>query len=141
MVSKNRGPAAGTSSKLDTTPEFGPVVVTVFDRDRIADYQKMVAALRAAGIRAELYLGSGKFGAQMKYADKRGAPCVVIQGGDEKAKSEVQIKDLILGATIAEIKDREEYLKQKAESQFAVPEDQLVDGVRKVLARHGVKWS
>ena len=31
--------------KLDTTPEFGPVVVTVFDRDRVADYQKMVAAL------------------------------------------------------------------------------------------------
>ncbi len=84
--------------KIDTKAEAGPVVVTVFDQDRIADYQKMVAALRSAGIRAELYLGSGKFGAQMKYADKRGSPCAVIQGGDEKAKGEVQIKDLILGA-------------------------------------------
>jgi histidyl-tRNA synthetase len=127
--------------KVDTQPEPGPVVVTVFDQDRIADYQKMVAALRNAGIRAELYLGSGKFGAQMKYADKRGSPCAVIQGGDEKAKGEVQVKDLILGATITQITDREEYKAKQAEAQFAVPEDQLVDGVRKVLARHGVTWS
>ncbi|MEN3382706.1 MAG: histidyl-tRNA synthetase [Hyphomicrobiales bacterium] len=124
--------------KVDTQPEPGPVIVTVFDQDRIADYQKMVAALRKENIRAELYLGSGKFGAQMKYADRRGSPCAVIQGGDEKAKGEIQIKDLILGATITSIKDREEYLKKQAEAQFAVPEDQLVDAVRKVLARHSV---
>ena len=75
------------------------MVVTVFDRDRIADYQRMVAALRDAGIRAELYLGNPKnVGTQLKYADKRGSPCVVIQGGDEKARGEVQIKDLVLGA-------------------------------------------
>jgi histidyl-tRNA synthetase len=74
----------------------------------------------------------------MKYADRRGSPCAVIQGGDEKAKGEIQIKDLILGATITSIKDREEYLKKQAEAQFAVPEDQLVDAVRKVLARHSV---
>ncbi len=126
--------------KVEMQPEAGPVVVTVFDQDRIADYQKMVAALRKENIRAELYLGSGKFGAQMKYADKRGSPCAVIQGGDEKAKGEIQIKDLILGATITSIKDREEYLKKQAEAQFAVREDQLVDAVRKVLARHSVKW-
>jgi histidyl-tRNA synthetase len=126
--------------KVETQPEAGPVVVTVFDSDRIADYQKMVASLRNANIRAELYLGSGKFGAQMKYADKRGSPCAVIQGGDEKAKGEIQIKDLILGATITSIKDREEYLKKQAEAQFAVPEDQLVDAVRKLLARHSVTW-
>jgi histidyl-tRNA synthetase len=127
--------------KIDTQAEAGPVVVTVFDADRIADYQKMVAALRNAGIRAELYLGSGKFGAQMKYADRRGSPCAVIQGGDEKAKGEVQIKDLILGAAISSIKDRDEYKAKQAEAQFAVAEDRLVDGVRKLLARHGVTWS
>jgi histidyl-tRNA synthetase len=81
--------------KLDTRPEFGPVVVTVFDRDRVADYQKMVASLRTAGIRAELYLGNPKnMGNQLKYADRRNAPCVIIQGSDEKARGEVQIKDL-----------------------------------------------
>jgi histidyl-tRNA synthetase len=114
----------------------GPVVVLVLDRDRIADYQKMAQALRSAGIRAELYLGESGMKAQMKYADRRGAPCVVIQGGDEKAKGEVQIKDLILGATLTSLKDRDEYLKKQAKAQFAVPEKKLAEEVRRVLSRH-----
>jgi histidyl-tRNA synthetase len=113
----------------------GPVVVLVLDRDRIADYQKMAQALREAGIRAEMYLGEAGMKAQMKYADRRGSPCVVIQGGDEKAKGEVQIKDLILGATLTSIEDRNEYLKKREEAQFAVPEAQLVEAVGKVF-RH-----
>ena len=154
LVSRFRGepvPATGFSigvsrlqaaltalGKISAKPQPGPVVVTIFDRDRVADYQKMAAALRGAGIRAELYLGNPKnnLGAQLKYADKRGSPCAIIQGGDEKARGEIQIKDLILGATLAETKDREEYLKKQAEAQFAVKEDALVDAVRKLLARH-----
>jgi histidyl-tRNA synthetase len=102
----------------------------------------MVAALRTAGIRAELYLGNPKnsVGQQLKYADRRGSPCAVIQGGDEKARGEVQVKDLILGATLTGTKDRDEYLKKQAEAQFAVREDELVEAVRRVLARHNVKW-
>ncbi len=108
----------------------------VLDRDRIADYQKIAQTLRAAGIRAELYLGESGMKAQMKYADKRGSPCVVIQGGDERAKGEVTIKDLILGATLTATKDRDEYLKKQAEAQFSVPEADLVKEVRESLARH-----
>ena len=124
--------------KISERPVPGPVVVTVFDRDRVADYQRMVSALRAANIRAELYLGNPKnnIGTQLKYADKRGSPCAIIQGGDEKARGEVQVKDLILGAALTETKDREEYLKKQAEAQFAVKQDDLVDAVRKLLARH-----
>jgi histidyl-tRNA synthetase len=114
----------------------GPVVVLVLDRERMADYQNMAQSLRQAGIRAELYLGEAGMKAQMKYADKRRAPCVVIQGGDEKAKDEVQIKDLILGAKLSSIEDREEYLKKQAEAQFAVPEAKLVEAVNRVLSRH-----
>jgi histidyl-tRNA synthetase len=153
LVSRFRGepvPATGFSigvsrllaalqhlGKVETKAEAGPVVVTVFDKDRIADYQQMVASLRNAGIRAELYLGSGKFGPQMKYADRRNAPCVVIQGSDEKAKGEVTIKDLIVGAELAKLeKGREEHLQKQAEAQRAVPEAQLVEAVRAVLARH-----
>src|SRR5262249_40680277 len=128
-------------SKIETKPELGPVVVTVFERERIADYQKMVGALRNAGIRAELYLGSGKMGPQLKYADKRGAPCVVIQGGDEKAKGEVQIKDLIEGAKAAAAIASNQEWRASRPAQFAVSEDKLVDAVREVLARHDVKWS
>ena len=125
--------------KVDLKTERGPVVVTVFDRDRVADYQAMVAKLRNAGIRAELYLGSGKFGPQMKYADRRNAPCVVIQGSDEKAKGEVTIKDLIVGAELAKLeKGREEHLQKQGEAQTSVQEDELVPEVLKVLARHGL---
>jgi histidyl-tRNA synthetase len=129
--------------KIATKPERGPVVVTVFDPDRVADYQRMVAILRDGGIRAELYLGSGKFGPQMKYADRRRAPCVVIQGSDEKndpAGPQVVVKDLIVGAELAKLeKGRDEHLQKQAEAQCKVPESQLVDAVRAVLARHGVK--
>jgi histidyl-tRNA synthetase len=129
--------------KIPTTAEAGPVVVTVFDQDRIADYQRMVASLRNAGIRAELYLGQGKFGPQMKYADRRRSPCVVIQGSDEKndpAGPQVMVKDLIVGAELSKLeKGREEHLQKQAEAQRKVPESELVAAVRAVLARHGVK--
>jgi histidyl-tRNA synthetase len=162
LVSRFRGepvPATGFSigvsrlqsaltmlGKLDTTPEFGPVVVTVFDRDRVADYQKMVAALRNASIRAELYLGNPKnMGNQLKYADRRNSPCVIIQGSDEKddpAGPQVLLKDLILGAELAKLeKDREEYLQKQGEAQTKVPEAALVDAVRKILDKHRVKWN
>ena len=126
--------------KISDKPAPGPVVVTVFGGD-IADYQRMVSTLRNAGIRAELYLGNPKhsLGQQMKYADRRGSPCAIIQGSNEKEQGEVQIKDLILGAEIAEMsKEREDYLKKQAEAQFAVKESDLVDAVRKLLQRHGI---
>jgi histidyl-tRNA synthetase len=126
--------------KVDSKSEAGPVVVTVFDRSRVADYQRMVTTLRNAGIRAELYLGGGKMGPQLKYADKRGSPCVIIQGGDEQAKGEVQIKDLIEGAKAAAAIASNQEWRETRPAQFAVAEDKLVDAVREVLARHGVTW-
>jgi len=114
----------------------GPVVVLVMDRDRLADYQKMAQRLRNAGIRAEMYLGTSGMKAQMKYADKRGSPCVIIQGSDERDRGEVQIKDLIEGALAAQsIADNKEW-KEARPAQFSVSEDALVEEVRKVLARH-----
>ncbi len=110
----------------------GPVVVTVMDRDRMADYQAMVAELRNAGIRAEVYLGNPKnFGNQLKYADKRNSPIAVIEGGDEKENGIVQIKDLILGAKIAESATLEEWKERP--SQFEVPRGDLVAKVREIL--------
>jgi histidyl-tRNA synthetase len=110
----------------------GPVVVTVMDRDRMADYQTMVAELRNAGIRAEVYLGNPRnFGNQMKYADRRGSPIAVIEGGDEKEKGVVQLKDLILGARIAENATLEEWKDRP--SQIEVARADLVTEVRKML--------
>ncbi|MEY1554301.1 histidine--tRNA ligase [Yoonia sp. R2331] len=111
----------------------GPVVVTVMDRDRMADYQSMVAELRNAGIRAEVYLGNPKnFGNQLKYADKRNSPVAVIAGGDEFDRGVVQIKDLVLGAKIAESASADEWKDRP--QQFEIARDQMVAKVRAILA-------
>ena len=126
--------AALREKGLAGTEAQGPVVVTVMDRDRMADYQAMAAELRAAGIRAEVYLGNPKnFGNQLKYADKRAAPIAIIQGADEAARGVVQVKDLILGAKIAAQASVEEWKSQPA--QVEVPRETLIATVREMLAR------
>jgi histidyl-tRNA synthetase len=110
----------------------GPVVVTVMDKARMADYQAMVGELRRAGIRAEVYLGNPKnFGNQLKYADKRGAPVAIIQGSQEAEAGVVQVKDLVLGAKIAENASLEEWKSRPA--QVEVPRADLVATVRAML--------
>jgi histidyl-tRNA synthetase len=119
--------------KNKASDTLAPVVVTVMDKERQGDYWKLVQTLRQAGIRAEMYIGTSNMQKQMKYADKRNAPLVIIQGGDEKAKGEVQIKDLRRGSELAsEIESREEYASQRL-AQFSVLESQLVEAVRKAL--------
>ncbi len=126
--------------KLNTATLPAPVVVCVMDRDpdSLGRYQKMVKALRDAKIRAELYQGNPKqFGKQLQYADRRGAAVAVIQGGDERAAGQVQLKDLIAGAEAAkDIDSREEWVEQKP-AQVSVAEADLVDEVRNILARYG----
>ena len=112
----------------------GPVVVTVMDRDRMGDYMAMVGELRGAGIRAEMYLGNPKqFGNQLKYADKRQSPIAVIQGGTEAEAGTVILKDLILGAKIAENATLEEWKDRPA--QVEVPRADLVAAVQRMLAQ------
>ena len=124
--------AALTAKGRVDAAQAGPVVVTVMDKDRMADYQAMVAELRNAGIRAEVYLGNPKnFGNQMKYADKRNSPIAVIEGGDEKERGVVQLKDLILGAQIAENATLEEW--QERTNQYEILRDDLVEKVREIL--------
>jgi histidyl-tRNA synthetase len=156
LVSRFRGepcPATGFSigvsrlqaaltliGKLDAKPQAGPVLVAVFGPDNVGASQALVATLRNAGIRAELYLGNPKhgIGQQLKYADKRHAPCAVIQGPDEKAKSEIIVRDLIAGAAPSDTADRDAHLKKQAEAQKAVSESAMVDEVRAILSRHAL---
>jgi histidyl-tRNA synthetase len=124
---------------LSSTSDVGPVVVLVLDRDRLSDYQAMVSEMRAAGIRAELYLGEAGMRAQLRYADKRAAPVVVIEGGDERAKGEVTLKDMALGTELSsEIKTRNEWAKGAA-SQIVVKRADLTRHVREILERNGCR--
>ena len=101
----------------------------------IDDYFAMAAELRAAGVRAEVYLGASGMKAQLKYADKRDAPVAIIQGSDEVAKGIVTLKDLRAGAALADTlgEDREAYAKLRAQVQREVPRAELVAAVRAML--------
>ncbi len=144
---------------VDQKNELPLVVVTAMDNkspEFMPGYQAMVSDLRKATktvidenglevkkplMRADLYLGSSGFNAQMKYADRRGAVCAIIQGSSERDAGTVVIKDLILGAELAaasrDVKDSAEHKAKQAEAQFSVPVEGLVEGVKTVLARHG----
>jgi histidyl-tRNA synthetase len=119
----------------------GPVVVLALDRDAasMANYQRLVASLRQAGVAAELYLGSGGMNAQLKYADRRRSRVAVIQGSNERnapGGPQVTIRDLALGAALAKTtKDRADYLELRQRAQFSAAEAELVERVREVLAR------
>jgi histidyl-tRNA synthetase len=120
--------------RAEMTEERGPVVVCVMDRERLSDYQAMAAELRGAGIRAEVYLGASGMKAQLKYADRRHAPVAVIQGSDEAARGEVQLKDLALGAEMAKgIADNVEW-RQARVAQRLVARGDLVEAVRTMLS-------
>lgn len=121
--------------KLETAPQSGPVIVLIMDRDRLTEAQAMATELRQAGITAEMYLGSAGMKAQMKYADRRNAPCVIIQGEDERARGIVQIKDLALGKQLSQtVADNSEWREERP-GQFEVEATQLVESVRDLLQR------
>lgn len=125
--------ALAALGKAGTEDARGPVVVLVMDREAMAGYQTMVSELRAAGIPAELYLGGSGMKAQVKYADKRGSPIAVIEGGDERARGEVTLKDLVLGAELAaKIKDNAEWRAARP-AQLSVPRTELVARVREMM--------
>ena len=128
--------AALTALDKQTAQATGPVVVLVMDKDQVPAYQKLTQTLRQAGIPAEMYLGTSGMKPQMKYADRRGAPCVIIQGSNERDKGEIQIKDLVEGAKAAsQIADNKAW-KEARPAQVTVPESAMVEEVKKILARH-----
>jgi histidyl-tRNA synthetase len=111
------------------------VVVTIFDKKDAAPSFAIVRELRAAGLRAEAYVGAGKMGDQLKYADKRGAAIAIIEGPDEREKGEVTVKDLALGAELAKsVESRAAWVGERA-AQVTVPRARLADEVRKLLSR------
>ena len=123
--------------KLGQSEVIEPVLVTVMDGDvdAMGRYQRITQELRQAGIRAEMYQGNWKkFGNQLKYADRRGCPVAIIQGGDERAEGVVQIKDLIEGKRLSgEIEDNASWREARV-AQETVKEADLVAKVREILA-------
>lgn len=139
-VGVSRLAAALAARRGDAASEgTGPVVILVLDRDpaAMASYQTIAAELRGAGIAAEIYLGSSGMKPQMKYADRRSAPCVVIQGSNEREAGTLEIKDLVEGAKrAAAIKDNKAWREERP-AQKTIQRADLVAEVRDLLARYG----
>lgn len=143
-----RVPAVGTSVGVDrllvAMLELGcaplrkstaQVLVTVFDRDLMDDYLATTYELRRAGIRTELYLGTEKrVGKQIRYGDQYEIPVLVVCGPDEKARGEVQLKDMSVGRKrTTEVADRDQWRAERP-GQFNIPRAQLVPAVQRLLA-------
>ncbi len=129
--------ALAASGRATAAQARGPVVVIAFDQAHMAAYFAAAADLRAAGVPAEVYLGSSGMKAQMKYADRRMAPAAVIMGGDEIAAGTVTIKDLDLGRALsAGVADNEAWRKERP-GQVVVPRAELVSVVRGIVEAAG----
>ena len=111
------------------------VVVTVFDKNDVSRAFAMVRELRAAKIRAEAYVGTGKLGDQFKYADRRGAALAIIEGPDENKAGKVKIKDLALGTELAKsVESRADWIANR-QAEVTIQRAALVEKVRELLAR------
>lgn len=124
---QSRGALAGAEAPL----------VFVLNMDEPPRAFAIARELRAAGLRAETYVGTKRVPDQLKYADKRGAAIAVIEGSDERAKGEVTLKDLALGLEISKsIESHAAWVKGRP-AQISVPRADLVAEVRAMLAREG----
>ena len=111
----------------------GPVVVLALQREHMADYAGLANALRAAGVPAEVYLGASGMRAQMKYADRRSSPAVVIVGEKERETGIVTVKDLEAGSAAAkDIEDNTQWREERP-GQFEVSRDEFVDRIKKIV--------
>jgi len=71
-----------------------PVLVTCQDRDLMPFYQEAANRLRQEGVAVEVYLEDKSLKAQLRYANGRGFPLVVIAGRDEAEKDVVRLKSM-----------------------------------------------
>jgi histidyl-tRNA synthetase len=113
----------------------GPVVVIVLDQDQMTDYLAVAGQLRAAGLAAEVYLGASGMKAQMKYADRRGAPAVVIIGEDERKAGQATVKNLDLGRALSQAVSANTAWREERPGQFTVPRDRLAEAVLDIVGR------
>lgn len=110
LFTKQELPGIGASLGLDrllaAMEELGmltqvatpaPAFIAYFAAERLHDYLKLAAALRVAGIGAELYPEPKRLGQQLKYADRRGFRVALVAGDDEFAAGQCQVKNLATG--------------------------------------------
>jgi len=118
---------------IDRPVATSQALVTVLEKARMPDYFAVARRLREGGVKAEVFMGEGRIGAQLKYADKLDIPVAIVAGGIEFERGMFQIKDLRLGRALSEkVAGRDEW-KTSRPAQREVPAADLVAEVRKTL--------
>ena len=116
---------------------YGPVIILSMDKEAQANYHKMAKELRDVGIKTEVYTGSFGLKAQMKYADRRHSPLVIIEGTIEREEGTLTIKDLIEGKKLSNsVQDRETWT-EKRPAQEVIQRSDLVNKVCNMMQRYG----
>ncbi len=111
MFGKDSVPAIGFAFGFDRTIEAmqtlnlfpdnlytTQVLVTIFSEEFLDRSLSITSQLRSKNIKAEIYLDPvAKMEKQLKYADKKNIPYVVIIGPEEAAQNKVTVKNLTTG--------------------------------------------
>lgn len=79
---------------LPTTPTTTQVLVTIFSPELLNNALTIAATLRTRNINAEMFLEETKLDKQLKYADKKGIPYVIVAGPDEVKRNVVKLKNM-----------------------------------------------
>jgi len=119
--------------KINKIENSGPVVICLFDQTDMAPYYKILNTLRSSGVNSEIYTGDGSIKGQMKYADRRNSPAVILYGENEAKSGTVTIKNLNTGKKSSEeIKTREDW-KNNESAQTTVKLENLLDEIKKII--------
>ena len=74
-----------------------PVIICVFDKNRIKEYIEILSKLRESNISSEIYPGEGKLKKQMEYANKIDSPAAILYGDNEIKTGKATLKNLKTG--------------------------------------------
>ena len=99
----------------DLSPNPAPVLVTVFDEERLLESFRLASDLRRAGLNVVCYPEAVKLPKQFKYADRIGAKVTLVLGSDELDKGQVAVKNLVNG------------------EQVSIPREELVDAIKNII--------
>lgn len=87
--------AMGELQLLPETKTSAEILVTIFSSDQLDSSLTITSKLRTKGVSAEIYLDAeARLEKQLKYADRKGIPYVIIQGPEEVAKNVVKLKNM-----------------------------------------------
>ena len=119
--------------EIEKVKDNNPIVICVFDKKQMPQYNKLLTLIRSSNINSEIYCGNGNLKTQMKYADKKNAPAVILYGDNEIKSGTVTIKNLKLGKEVSEdVKMREDWTSSKT-AQITAKVENLVNEIKKIL--------